>query len=507
VAVAIAACAAVALLLRVWLLSKPGHLLGVTEADDGVLFGDALRLVGGVIPYRDFSDVQPPGSFLLMVPVALVAKITGAAWGLAIARMLTVAADTACVILIGALVRHRGVPTVVMACGIYAVYPDALEASHTFLLEPWLNLFCLLAALAVFNGDKLTRSRRRLLLGGAAFGFAVAVKLWALVPLGVVFLLLLAIPRCRSRVVPLVGGAAAGFGIPSLPFWIMAPTAFVGGVFSGQYTRSDPGGQSAGLYRISDLFGRVAIPSLSAGPTVAVLAVLAVVVIAGYLVSRPWALDIFAVLSFGAVVAMILLPRLYYSHYGSFAGPFLALTVALPAGRLLARVSARIGARAGAARALAVAVAASVPLVWLGVSAVAALTPTAGGPSAATVSRLIPAGACVVTDIPSYTIASDRFVTRPGCPALVDAQGTLIAMTDGAELNGSAAVRAPVIAVWLAAFEQAQYVLLFPGDNTRIPWNQELHSYLTTHFHLIAFRDPSDSSRFIPPSGLYKRTS
>lgn len=495
--VAIAACAAVALVLRVWLLSKPGHLLGVTEADDGVLFGDALRLVGGVIPYRDFSDVQPPGSFLLMIPVALVAKITGTAWGLAIARMLTVAADTACVILIGLLVRHRGVPTVVMACGIYAVYPDALEASHTFLLEPWLNLFCLLAALAVFNGDKLTRSRRRLVLGGVAFGFAVAVKLWALVPLGVVFLLLLAIPRCRSRVVPLIGGAVAGFGIPSLPFWIMAPSAFVGGVFSGQYTRSDPGGQSAGLYRISDLLGRVAIPSLSAGPTVAVLAVLAVLVIAGCLVSRPWALDIFAVLSFAAVAAMMLLPRLYYSHYGSFAGPFVALTVALPLGRLLGRI--------GAFRALALAVVVSLPLVWLGTSAVAALTPVPGGPSVATASRLIPAGACVVTDIPSYTVAANRYATRPGCPAMVDPQGTLIALTDGAELNGSAAARAPVVAVWLAAFEQAQYVWLFPGDNTRVPWNHELYSYLTSHFHLIAFGDRSGSSRNIPPSGLYQR--
>jgi hypothetical protein len=396
-----------------------------------------------------------------------------------------------------------------MACGIYVVYPDALEASHTFLLEPWLNLFCLLAALAVFNGDKLTRSRRRLLLGGVAFGFAVAVKLWALVPLGIVALLLLAIPRCRSRVLPLVGGAVAGFGIPSLPFWIMAPAAFVGGVFSGQYTRSDPGGQSAGLYRVSDLFGRVAIPSLSAGPTVAVLAVLAVIVVAGCLVSRPWALDVFAVLGFAAVVAMMLLPRLYYSHYGSFAAPFLALTLALPLGRLLAAISARVGARGGAARALALAlaVAASLPLIWLGVSAVAALTPTAGGPSAATVSRLIPAGACMVTDIPSYTIAADRFVTRPGCPEMVDPQGTLIAMTDGAELNGSPAVRAPVIAVWLAAFKQAEYVWLFPGNNTRIPWNHELHSYLTSNFHLIAFRDRSGSTRNIPPSGLYKRTA
>ena len=63
-ALTIAACATAALLLRLYELSRPGELLGVTEYDDGVLFGNALRLVSGVIPYRDFAMVQPPGSTL-----------------------------------------------------------------------------------------------------------------------------------------------------------------------------------------------------------------------------------------------------------------------------------------------------------------------------------------------------------------------------------------------------------------------------------------------------------
>ena len=50
------------------------------------------------------------------------------------------------------------------------------------LLEPWLVLFCLLGALAVFDGDRLAGSRRRLVWGGVAFGFAGAVKVWAILP-------------------------------------------------------------------------------------------------------------------------------------------------------------------------------------------------------------------------------------------------------------------------------------------------------------------------------------
>ena len=125
----IAVCTAVAAFLRFYQLTRPGYLLGVTEYDDGVQFGDAARLVSGVIPYRDFVAMQPPGSVLLMAPVAALAKVTGSAWGLAIARLLTAAADTASVALLGLLVKHRGPVAAGIACGIYAVYPDALVAA------------------------------------------------------------------------------------------------------------------------------------------------------------------------------------------------------------------------------------------------------------------------------------------------------------------------------------------------------------------------------------------
>ena len=132
----IAVCTAAAAFLRFYQLTRPGYLLGVTEYGNGVQFGDAVRLVSGVIPYRDFTVMQPPGSFLVMAPVALLAKVTGTAWGLAIARLLTAAADTACVAVLGLLVRHRGPVAAGIACGIYAVYPDALVAAHTFCSSP-----------------------------------------------------------------------------------------------------------------------------------------------------------------------------------------------------------------------------------------------------------------------------------------------------------------------------------------------------------------------------------
>jgi hypothetical protein len=508
----IAVCAVVALALRAWWLARPGHLLGVTETDDGILFGNAIRLVNGVIPYRDFSDVQPPGSFLLMAPVAALGRSVGSAWGLAIARILTVAADTGCVLLIGRLVRHRGRLTVGIACGIYAVYPDALVASRTFLLEPWLNLCCLAGAVFVFEGDRFTTSRRRVGCAGVAFGFAVAVKLWALVPLALVAVML--VFTARRRLGAFGFGAVVGFGVPALPFWLLAPGAFVSGVFSGQFVRSDAGRHLV-LSRFGDLAGHLANTAV-----VVVLAVAGAVVVAGYAVrraaDRPGALDVYAVTGAAAVVVMMVLPRLYYAHYGAFAAPFLALALALPAGRLAASPAGRLaslpadGLAGPRVRTVVFGVVAAVVLTGIGVRDLVSSPAVANGPSVAIAERLIPAGACVLTDAPSYTVAADRFTSvlysgsMAGCPALVDAQGTLIAMTGGKELGAPPAVRARVTALWAEGFGTAGYVWIFPGSWTRIPWTPALRAYLASHFRLIAFGGPAVGGA--PASGLYART-
>jgi len=91
---------------------------------------------------------------------------------LATGRILTTLASSAGVLLLGLLLRHRGLLAVIAGCGILAVYPDSVSTARTILVEPWLVLFCLLGALALFDGSRLTSSRKRLLWGGVAFGFA-----------------------------------------------------------------------------------------------------------------------------------------------------------------------------------------------------------------------------------------------------------------------------------------------------------------------------------------------
>src|SRR5580698_2755835 len=262
--------------LRVFQLTRPGYLTGFTQYDDGVYIGNALRLVNGVIPYRDFAMVQPPGSMLLMVPAALGGKVFGSAWALAAARVLTVGADTANVVLAGLLVRHRGALAAGVASGVYAVYPAALNASQSLFLEPWLNLFCLLGAVLLFDGDRIAglgepgrpdRHPRRALWAGVCFGFAAAVKIWAGIPALVAWVLCLtARPGRPPRpALSFAGGFAAGILVPCLPFEILAPSGFGRTVFVSELVQATHGRVGAPP-RLANITGVIGLSSVGVNP-------------------------------------------------------------------------------------------------------------------------------------------------------------------------------------------------------------------------------------------------
>ena len=206
---------------------------------------------------------------------------------------------------------------------------------------------------------------------------------------------------------------------------------------------------------------------------------------------------------------MLLWPRLYYSHYGAFEGPFLALAVALPAGLLTARPDAG-RAKEAAVPAVVAAVLVTVlvtVLVAIGVGQFRAESGMRGTQVTAEADRLIPPGACVVTNDAPFTVVADRFSSsRPGCPAMVDAFGTFFAMTGGGGRHSSAVVQAPVVALWHATLEQATYVWLTGDTGAQIPWNSGLYGYFRRHFRLIGFAGQPVPSRDVPRPGLYLRT-
>jgi alpha-1,2-mannosyltransferase len=487
----ILAMTVLALGVRLFYLTRPGYLLGVTEYDDGSYFGSAVRLVHGVLPYRDFVFVQPPGITLLMTPVAAVSRLTGTDAGLAIARVLTMAAGAAGVALAGLLVRHRGALAALVVCGLMAVYPDSVASAHTLLVEPWLVLFCLAGAVAVFDGEKFTGSWRRLAWGGASFGFAGVIEAWAIVP--VLVIAVLSVRQVRRTAVYLAG-VVAGFAVPVLPFAALAPQKFYDAVITAQ-VGGRAGAARVGIWeRLRQMSGFANQPHIGHPPVLAVIAlmvgfaVLACLLLLVLARQLPPLLEWFAYGTAVMVVAIFLWPAQFHYHFSGFLAPWLGLALALPAARLVAALRARgaaaprLGELAGwafAGLAAAAIIAASVNQF----SFESALRPVAKTASMAAGERIIPPGACVLADNVAYTITANRFVNSvPGCPTIDDGTGANFALAHGlSALTGAGRVPA-VAAMWRAAFTHAQYVWLTPLSSRRIAWNPALRAYFSANF-------------------------
>jgi hypothetical protein len=453
---------------------------------------------------------------VLMLPVVLLGKAAGAgtASAMAAGRILTAIAGGACVALGGLLVRHRGIFATVVTCGILAIFPDSIEAAHTVLVEPWLVLFCLIGALAIFDGDALTTSTRRLAWGGAALGFAGAVEAWAIVPVLVIAALALRLPR--RRVLIYLAGVAAGFGVPLAPFAILAPVQLYQGVITAQIGTRVHAVRVPIWQRMKDLTGLANIH----GATHVILLVTAVLIMVALLGGlllvtlsargRPLALDVFAVVTTVLVVGMFLAPDQFHYHFGGFLAPFLGLGLALPAARLLAGPwRAGDGSRAFSPAVTWCAAGLAV-VVLIGMAGLQTRWEKKQGPKVPialinSARRLIPPGACVLTDEVSLTIMADRFISNvPGCPVFLDSTGTDLALSHG-RLPGTGAAGFPALAaLWNTSFSHAQYVWLSFLSKKRVPWPHGLLAYFHAHFTLI-LSVASTRALGARTSGLYRR--
>jgi hypothetical protein len=516
-ALVIGATTVLAMALRLYLVARHGLLTsGTIEYDDGVYLGAGLRLTQGVLPYRDFAFVQPPGILLLSLPAALIGHVASTSAGLAVARLLTVVVSVVCVPLAGRLVQHRGALVTFVTCGFLSVYPADILASRTLLLEPWMNACCLIGANLAFSRGRLV-SGRALAGAGVLFGFAVTIKYWAAVP--AVLLAVMCLPRLGggwARVRAYGTGLVAGFAVPVLPFVIASPGGFFRDTVLDQLARTGTtasaptrlayltglitmmnrhGSVTLGLVSHS-LFSRAGTGSTSAasGAAPAALAVLgAVALAAGYLVQprERSPLEWFALATTLLSAIAIMSYSAFFYHYPDFTGPWLAIAFGAGAGAL-----PRDGlARRAAVGAVVFAVVVATVLAAQDIEQI-------NVPATPSVSALIPAGSCVITDQVSLTLAANRFTpAQPGCPQVVDSLATTLSLGDGTSVQGGADHLPRVTAAWQSILGQAQYVWLTEGFAERIPWPASLDSWFAAHFRQIADFDGDNGST------LYQRTS
>jgi hypothetical protein len=456
--------AIVAVVLRIVPDFQAGGLLALRQHDEGVHYLAGLALIHGQLPYRDFVFLQPPGAALLMAPFAAAGHWVGQEVALGMARTLIALIEGLTTwLLVRSLLAVSLLGAILAGC-LYAVAPDAVMAGRMVLLEPIINLACMLGVYAFLKG--------RLRLAGVALGAGIAVKLFAFAyPLALVTLL---IASRRWRDLQRLG---VWMGLTLLvllgPFVVLAPGSFWRDVVTLQTTRPLDGVQGAWL-RLQHIL-EISTAGTRAHTTVTVLAVVVLVVLLAmtgwrFAPTRVWALGL-VILTIGFLSAPT-----FYDHYGAFAAlPLCAvvgMTPSLFAGRPARTVLPAVGV---------------VAAVWLAWAVVTVGKTTNHDSPALLTDRLTTPAQCAFTDAPNLLVAANRARDSSStCPAWVDPEGTALSHVTTTKQPDFYPDGFRHVVAWQDAARTSLHAAHYALIRDRLPISPDLdranQSYIRRHF-------------------------
>ena len=423
--VVVAGIMGLALVVRLLPVLRGGGLYGLMDYDDGVYFGSAVALVHGLIPYRDFLLLHPPGILYVLAPFAALGNLVGDATAFALARLAFMLLGAANAGLVALIAGRSGRRAALCAGVLYAVWPVAAGVERTTWLIAPQNTLLLLALFALSrpgpSGAPVAPGVRRSALAGVLLGLSFGCQLWGAVPLVVVLGWLVLVSRRQPGgwlrpALAYVIAAGVATAIVWLPFLVAAGSQMVRFVVLDQAGRPPLSGSK--VARLRNIEGLSMIGTVGRG-------VPSVIVVAGFLGTaaavawaawrrpaiRLWA----ALLAAQTVVLMVIPPFL---HYAGWLGPAGALAIGGAA-------DAIIGRRRPAGRpSLAFATAYT---IGLGLLLVATLAHRVGTPfDAARAEAAIGSARCVSSDSPVLLIETGALHRdlEAGCPLRLDPSGT-----------------------------------------------------------------------------------
>lgn len=221
-----------------------GPLRHTLNFDEGAYFTTAALWARGTVVHADFMAVHPPATTYFLAPLTFIGAPSTA---LVVARVAMTIVGGLNTFLVGTIAR-RFVPLWAAAIGAltYAVLPDLALAERSIVLEPLLNLGCLIAVwvwLRPVNSEDARDIARRAWLTGIAIGLALSFKFWAIFL--VVPLVATTTPGHRVRELARVSaGAAATAALLFAPIALRAPGEFFTQVVVFQANRLDGADQT-----------------------------------------------------------------------------------------------------------------------------------------------------------------------------------------------------------------------------------------------------------------------
>ena len=416
--------AALAFAVRLVTVLRGGGFFGRIGYDGSVYYASAAALSHGLLPYRDFLLLHPPGIVLALLPFAALGRLVGDADAYALARLAWFVLGAVSTVLVFRVVRPRGLAPAVVAAAFYAVFVPAVTSEHTTSLEA-VGSVCLLGAVALLTSarDLRTGSVAPVLVAGALLGFATGTKIWG----AAVVLALVAWTVHRSgvrRAALVLVGAVGATTLTCLVFFLAAPGPMWRMVVLDQLgRRREPGGLSG---RLVDIMGLSEL-RLAVG-THALAAVAAVVLMTLLVLAVHDPLGRLAALLLVVTGAVLLATPPWSVAYTGLSAPPIALLV----GSAVARVTT-----AGGRRRLVGGLAALTVLVAYTVTSLPGLTFGSRFPGRSLERVLVQAPGCVTTDDPITLIETGALRRNFGqhCPVVVDLSGYTYDLQPGASLR------------------------------------------------------------------------
>lgn len=404
--------AALAFVVRLSTLLRGPGLYGRLGYDGAVYYAAGSAVAHGMLPYRDFLLLHPPGIALELLPFAALAGVIGDPQAYALARIAWCLLGAVSAALVFLVVRSRGIGPALAASAFYAVFVPAVVSEDNTTLEA-IGSVCLLGALALLvrQWDGRSTSTAGLVLAGALLGISTATKIWGVVAVVVVVAWSIRKVGVRRAGVVLLGAAGATFVI-CLPFFVAAPATMWRMVVFDQVGRRRVSEPLTG--RIVDTLG---LSELRGDGGTAVLAVVGLAVLLAVLtlaVREP--LGRFAAVLFAVCFALLMWTPPWSLQYTPLVAPAAALLVGTSAASAL-DLAGRFRNLAGVAVALLLGGYALLSLPGL---------PTGSHfPGEKVEAVLVENPGCVVTDDPILLIETGALQRNYAlnCPVVVDMSG------------------------------------------------------------------------------------
>jgi alpha-1,2-mannosyltransferase len=361
----IAGLAVLAFVVRLVGVLRGGGLNGIIDYDDAVYFGSAVALVHGLIPYRDFLLLHPPGILYVLAPFAALGTIVGDGTAFALARLAFMVLGAVNTVLVALVARQLGRREAIFAAALYAVWvvPATVERT-TWLIGPQ-NMLLLLALLVLAprndRSEPAVAEPRRAAAAGVLLGLAIAMQLWQVVVFAVVLTWIVIASRRASGTwlrpaLAYTAGAALALGIAGLPFLVASGGQMLRYIVLDQLGR--PGDTFSFMARLQTIEGLPGRGSLArAIPDAPVIAAFLATGMAVAIVAwrrravRPWA----ALL--GVQTVVLLMGPVFFGHYKGWIAPAAALSIGAAAATIVGAVTVpgwRVAARVAYVFALAV---------------------------------------------------------------------------------------------------------------------------------------------------------